>query len=86
MHAFQRCIAPLCKATFDVAESLTACPDCGSLLDIDYEWDKLALPKSMREFEARWASRRNPLDFSGVWRFRTLLPFAPERDIVPLAR
>ena len=75
MHAFQRCIAPLCRATFDVTDVLTACPDCGSLLDIDYEWDKLPVPSSMRQFESRWGNRRNPLDFSGVWRFRDLLPF-----------
>lgn len=84
MHAFQRCIAPLCRATFDVADVLTACPDCGSLLDIDYEWDKLPVPSSMRQFEARWGNRRNPLDFSGVWRFRDLLPFARDEDIVTI--
>ncbi|MDB5344973.1 MAG: threonine synthase [Schlesneria sp.] len=84
MHALQRCIAPLCRATFDVSEVLTSCPDCGSLLDIDYEWDQLKVPKSLREFEARWTNRRNPLDFSGVWRFRGLLPFARDEDIVTI--
>jgi threonine synthase len=52
MYSLQRCIAPLCRATFDVSEVLTSCPDCGSLLDIDYEWDKLPVPSSLREFEA----------------------------------
>ena len=84
MYGFQRCIAPLCRATFDVAEILTSCPDCGSLLDIDYEWDKLPIPKSLRDFESRWGNRRDPLDYSGVWRFRSLLPFAPEKDIVTI--
>jgi threonine synthase len=84
MHAFQRCIAPLCRATFDVTEVMTSCPDCGSLLDIDYEWDKLPVPKSLREIESRWSNRRNPLDYSGVWRFRDLLPFAPEDQIVTI--
>ena len=83
-HAFQHCINPLCAASFDVGDVLTSCPDCGNLLDIDYEWDKLPVPKSLREFEARWSNRRNPLDFSGVWRFRDLLPFAPEKDIVTI--
>ncbi len=83
-HSFQRCIAPLCRATFDVSEVLTSCPDCGSLLDIDYEWDKLPVPRSLLEFEARWSNRRNPLDYSGVWRFRDLLPFAPEDQIVTI--
>lgn len=84
MHALQRCIAPLCRATYDVSDVLTACPDCGSLLDIDYEWDRLPVPKSLRDFEARWVNRRNPLDFSGVWRFRDLLPFARDEDIVTI--
>lgn len=84
MLAFQHCINPLCAASFDVGDVLTSCPDCGNLLDIDYEWDKLPLPKSLREFEAPWGNRRNPLDFSGVWRFRDLLPFAPEKDIVTI--
>lgn len=84
MYALQRCIAPLCHATFDVSEILTSCPDCGSLLDLDYEWDHLPVPKSLRDFEARWSNRRNPLDVSGVWRFRELLPFAREQDIVTI--
>ena len=63
---------------------LTSCPDCGSLLDIEYEWDKLTVPRSMREFESRWSNRRDPLDFSGVWRFRSLLPFAADKDIVTI--
>ena len=84
MLAFQHCINPLCAASFDVGDVLTSCPDCGNLLDIDYEWDKLPVPKSLREFESRWGNRRNPLDFSGVWRFRDLLPFAPEKDIVTI--
>lgn len=84
MHALQRCIAPLCRATYDVSDVLTSCPDCGSLLDIEYEWDRLPIPKSLRAFEARWGNRRNPLDFSGVWRFRDLLPFARDEDIVTI--
>lgn len=84
MHALQRCIAPLCRSTFDVSDVLTSCPDCGSLLDIEYEWDKLPVPQHLREFESRWSNRRNPLDFSGVWRFRDLLPFARDEDIVTI--
>lgn len=82
--AFQRCISPVCGATFAVDETLTACPDCGSLLDIGYDWNRLPVPKSLREFESRWSRRRNPLDFSGVWRFRELLPFAKDEQIVTI--
>jgi threonine synthase len=42
------------------------------------------VPSTLRRFEARWSNRRDPLDFSGVWRFRELLPFAPEDQIVTI--
>ena len=80
----QSCISPGCAARFSVDEILTCCPECGGLLDVEYEWDRLPVPASLREFEARWGNRRNPLDFSGVWRFRELLPFAPDNMIVTI--
>jgi threonine synthase len=83
-NAFQRCINPQCGARFSVAQALSACLECGELLDVDYEWDRMSVPKSLREFEARWARRNEPLEFSGVWRFRQLLPFAPDAQIVTI--
>ncbi len=56
----------------------------GDLLDIQYDWDRLPVPGSLKEFEKRWSTRRNPLDYSGVWRFRDLFPFAPEDKIVTI--
>jgi threonine synthase len=83
-NAFQRCINSQCGARFSVVEALSACTRCGELLDVEYEWDRLSVPKSLREFEARWARRNEPLEFSGVWRFRQLLPFAPDAQIVTI--
>lgn len=82
--AFQICITPGCRATFSVDEVHVACPNCGNLLDIDYDWDQIAVPSALREFESRWSTRNNPLDFSGVWRFRELLAFAPDESIVTI--
>lgn len=82
--AYQKCIHPDCGATYDVGEVLTACPACGSLLDLQYDWDRLPVPDSLAHFETRWQTRRNPLDFSGVWRFRELLPFARDEQIVTI--
>jgi len=82
--AFQTCLSADCGATVGVEDALTACPQCGSLLEMSYEWDRLPVPGSLREFEARWGNRRNPLDKSGVWRFRELLPFAPPDSIVTI--
>lgn len=82
--AFQQCINPDCAGTFDVGQVLTACPSCNSLLDIRYDWNRLPVPKSLSEFQQRWNNRLNPLDYSGVWRFRDLLPFASDDQIVTI--
>ncbi|MFP6762576.1 MAG: threonine synthase [Planctomycetaceae bacterium] len=82
--AFQVCITPGCRATYSVDEVHVACTRCGNLLDIGYDWDRLPVPASLREFEARWSTRNHPLDYSGVWRFRELLPFAPEQSIITI--
>jgi threonine synthase len=81
---FQRCIAPDCGATQAVDDTAFVCPRCSGLLDVAYDWDRLPPPKSLRDFEARWADRDNPLSFSGVWRFRDLLPFAPPDQVLTI--
>ncbi len=77
--AYQQCINPACSATFSVDEVLVACRQCGSLLDVQYDWSKLNPPKRLAEFEDRWKTKgtdvEGRLDFSGVWRFRELMPF-----------
>ena len=80
--AFQRCIDPRCAATADLSDTSFRCPKCGGLLDLAYDWDRLPVPKSLKEFEAAWANRSDPLDFSGVWRFRRLFPFAPDDKVM----
>ena len=62
---------------------LVACPKCGSLLDVRYDWDRLEVPDSLSFFDARRGSFA-PLDFSGVWRFRELLPFYDEAKVATL--
>src|SRR5437879_3116747 len=81
---FQRCIVPDCAASCGVEETAFVCPRCGNLLDVGYDWDRLAPPRSLREFEAKWAGRDDPLDFSGVWRFRELLPFAGREQVLTI--
>lgn len=82
--AFQTNIGTGPSHTYGIQEVLTACPASGQLLDIQYDWNKVQVPKSLREFESRWSQRSNPLNFSGVWRFRELLPFAPDNQIVTI--
>jgi len=81
---YQRCIDPACGGIVAVDDTSFVCPRCGGLLDVAYDWDHLPPPKSLREFEAKWADRTNPLSFSGVWRFRELLPFAPPAKVLTI--
>ena len=93
-QAWQQCINPDCAATFSVDEAHISCPNCAqagrqSLLDIRYDWDRVPVPKSLGFFEHRWMTKgehaQGALDFSGVWRFRELLPFfRSESDIVTI--
>jgi len=53
-------------------------------LDIRYDWSKAKPPKSLKFFEKRWGTKASPYDFSGVWRFRELLPFANLEDIITI--
>jgi threonine synthase len=80
----QRCIHPDCAATLAVDDTSFLCPRCGGLLDVVYDWHRLASPRSLRGFEAKWADRANPLSFSGVWRFRELLPFAAPEQVLTI--
>jgi threonine synthase len=82
--AFQRCILPGCGATYGIDEVRVDCGTCGNLLDVVYDWDRVRPPSSWQFFEQKWSRRYDPLDFSGVWRFRELFPFAPAEQIVTI--
>ena len=84
MTAFQRCINPDCGKTFGIEEIHHACPACGELLDVDYDWSQLSPPKSLAHFEAYWSQRSNLHRLSGVWRFHELLPFLPLEKCVTI--
>lgn len=84
--AFQQCMESECRATFGVDEVRYACARCGGMLDVAYDWAKVKVPRSLSFFSSRWGTTgRSPealADFSGVWRFRELLPFADVEEIV----
>jgi len=77
--AYQKCINPDCGAEFDRGQALFKCPQCGELLDILYDWDKIEVPRKLSDLGRRWAGRDNRLDLSGVWRFRELLSFCDDK-------
>jgi len=77
------CISPACKSRFALARVLYECPDCGSLLEVRTDYSGVD-PAALT---ALWDQRRlsrEPLDVSGVWRFREMLAFAKEPDIVTI--
>ena len=81
---FQRCVSPRCGATLPMEDTSFRCPTCGGLMDVAYDWNRLPTPKHLSEFEAKWSRRTTPVDFSGVWRFRELLPFAQTSQILTI--
>jgi threonine synthase len=79
---YQQCIMPDCAATFSIDQTLVACPKCGNLLDVLYDWDRVRAPATLASLEEKWAHRADPLCASGVWRFHELLPFASPEQCV----
>ena len=80
----QQCIHPDCGAAYGLDETLSRCSRCGNLLDVRYDWSKLDPPRRLEEFDELHRRRDNPLNFSGVWRFRRLAPFAPDDALVTI--
>jgi len=77
--AVQRCIDAACGASYGLRERVYVCQKCGGTLEIESH------PRALREatgdpatLRKRWAARaasHDPIDQSGVWRYRELLPF-----------
>jgi threonine synthase len=73
-----RCIEPTCLAEFPITNRLYSCPHCDGLLDVAYTiGSNYSAEQCKQEFRARKTSP-DPLDRSGVWRFRELLPFVAD--------
>ena len=83
MLAELACFEQKCGARFDITEAIYNCPKCGGLLEV-----RLSGSADAPGWKKVWRERRTcnqPLDQSGVWRYRELLPFeGQERKIVSL--
>ncbi len=75
-----RCIA--CANEVPTDQVVYHCPACGDLLDVVYQYP----PIDPYQLKQCWLERRQsmrPVDQSGVWRYRELLPFLrQESDVV----
>ena len=80
-----RCIA--CGDLSDAARQDFRCGQCGDLLEITYPSWKNAKPDA-EKLKSTWQKRRlspNPVDLSGVWRYRDLLPaLEDEQQVITL--
>jgi len=72
--AHLRCFNRACNAVFSIADVLYNCPTCGGLIEVAYtDW-----PSQSESLKRTFRERRmsnEPLNSSGVWRFRELFPF-----------
>jgi len=74
MPAELACIEQGCRARFPITDVLYNCPRCGGLLEAVYGQPA----QSAHELKSLWRARRcsnDPLDQSGVWRYREFIPF-----------
>ena len=68
------CFNSACRARYAIADILYQCPACGGLLEAHYS----GLAANPAELKKVWRERRMsnaPLDQSGVWRYREMIPF-----------
>ncbi len=83
--AYLECIEEACQRRQDPKRDAHSCAFCGGLLDVKYEFDSFD-PDELRH---AWHQRRlsgEPIDRSGVWRFRELIPIVePGTRIVSLS-
>jgi threonine synthase len=83
--AYLQCIEEACQRRQDPRKDALSCAFCGGLLEVKYEFEG-ADPERLRH---EWHQRRlsgEPIDRSGVWRFRELIPFVgPGARIISLS-
>ncbi len=83
MDAELACIAPDCRARYDIDQVIYVCPRCGSLLEASVDIKSYDASKLARVWRERRLSN-HPIDQSGVWRYRELLPPVSDTDITTL--
>jgi threonine synthase len=75
MLAELACFEQHCRARFPIDEAIYNCPACGTgLLEVVFSGGRVDAPSWKRAWRERRMSN-DPLDQSGVWRYRELLPF-----------
>ncbi|HEV2348952.1 MAG TPA: threonine synthase [Terriglobia bacterium] len=85
MPAYLQCIEEACGQRQDPKKEGHLCATCGGLVEVKYDFEPFD-PEYLRR---AWHQRRlsgEPIDRSGVWRFRELIPFVePGEKIISLS-
>jgi threonine synthase len=68
------CFEPECRAKYPLTDVIYQCPRCGGLLEITYDWSSANTDLWKRIWRARRMDN-HPLNQSGVWRYREVMPF-----------
>ncbi len=68
------CFNPDCRKRYRLDQVVYSCAACGSLLEVANDFGGVDPAPLRREWRARRHSL-HPIDVSGVWRFREMLPF-----------
>jgi threonine synthase len=79
------CFEERCRARFPITDVIYNCPRCGGLLEAGYSFDHID-PEALKRV---WRERRMcnaPLDQSGVWRYREIIPFLEDYSAVVTLR
>ena len=79
------CFEERCRARYPITEVIYNCPKCGGLLEATYDFSGIDAGALKRE----WRERRTcnaPLDQSGVWRYREIIPFLEDYNQVVTLR
>lgn len=77
MSVYLKCIEENCQNSLSANSKSYVCPRCGGLLDVVYDFSFRDPDEVKRTFEHRRLSN-DPLDLSGVWRYRELIPFCSD--------
>jgi threonine synthase len=77
MRAYLQCIEENCQKQISSSSKAYVCPNCHGLLDVTYDFQIDEPEKLKHAFQQRRLSN-DPLDLSGVWRYRELLPFCQD--------
>ena len=79
------CFERKCRARYSITEVIYNCPKCGGLLEAGYDGPEQSAPMLRRLWRERRTSNA-PLDQSGVWRYREMIPFLKSYSCVVTLR